>query len=76
VQAGLSAAREADMPADPGSLLRAWAAAYATNDGARCAILHTEGARFWGSVSREQAAGRAGVAIDFGRVRPGSGPIL
>jgi uncharacterized protein (TIGR02246 family) len=62
----------ARQPMDPGALLQAWAEAYASNDGARCAALYTEDARLWGSVSREQTVGRAAIAAYFGRVRPGA----
>ncbi|MCB4821844.1 SgcJ/EcaC family oxidoreductase [Roseicella aerolata] len=65
----------AGQPADPAGLLRAWAEAYASNDGPRCAALYTEDARLWGSTSREQTVGRAAIAAYFGRVRPGATAI-
>ncbi|UPY35284.1 SgcJ/EcaC family oxidoreductase [Sediminicoccus sp. KRV36] len=57
---------------DPASLLQAWAAAYATNDGAQAAARYTADARLWGSVSREQTVGSAAIAAYFARVRPGA----
>jgi uncharacterized protein (TIGR02246 family) len=69
------AAMAADMPTDPAAALRAWAEAYATNEGPRAAALYTEDARLWGSVSREQTVGRAAIAAYFGRVRPGATAI-
>ena len=44
--AGLGTA-EAAAP-DPAALLREWALAYATNDGARAAAQYTPDARLWG----------------------------
>jgi uncharacterized protein (TIGR02246 family) len=69
--AGMPAGRaSSDGPTTPDAALAAWAEAYATNDGARCASLYTEDARLWGSVSRAQTVGRAAIAAYFGRVRP------
>lgn len=70
-----SASAAAQAAQDPAALLRAWAAAYATNDGAQAASLYTEDARLWGSVSREQTVGRAAIAAYFARVRPGASAI-
>ncbi|MBY0336383.1 MAG: nuclear transport factor 2 family protein [Acetobacteraceae bacterium] len=69
---GLLAAGPAAAQATPAELLRAWAEAYATQDGPRAAALYTEEARLWGSVSRAQTVGRAAIADYFGRVRPGA----
>ncbi|WP_270939169.1 SgcJ/EcaC family oxidoreductase [Falsiroseomonas oryzae] len=63
------AAEGAEMPRDPAAVLRAWAEAYATNDGERAAVLYTEDARVWGTSSREQTVGRAAIAAYFGRRR-------
>lgn len=60
---------------DPAALMREWAIAYATNDGARAADQYTEDARLWGSVSREQTVGRAAITAYFARVRPGASTI-
>ncbi|MBR0647479.1 SgcJ/EcaC family oxidoreductase [Plastoroseomonas hellenica] len=68
-------ATAADPSADPAAALRAWAEAYATNDGTRSAAVYTEGARLWGSVSREQTIGREAIAGYFGRARPGATAI-
>ncbi|MEI6162599.1 MAG: SgcJ/EcaC family oxidoreductase [Roseococcus sp.] len=57
---------------DPATLMQAWAAAYATNDGARAAAQYTADARLWGSVSREQTVGSAAITAYFARVRPGA----
>ncbi|WPB82914.1 nuclear transport factor 2 family protein [Sediminicoccus rosea] len=65
---------EAAAP-DPAALLGAWAAAYATNDGARAASQYTEDARLWGSVSRAQTVGTAAITAYFARVRPGAAGI-
>jgi hypothetical protein len=73
--APLLAARAAEVPTDPAALLRAWAEAYATNEGPRAAALYTEDARLWGSVSRQQTVGREAIADYFGRVRPGATAI-
>lgn len=56
----------------PSATLQAWAAAYATNQGAPAAALYTEDARLWGSVSRAQTVGREAISSYFGRVRPGA----
>src|SRR5688572_23442484 len=69
------AATATELPAGPAALLRAWAEAYATNDGARSAALYTEDARLWGSTSRAQTVGRKAIAAYFGRVRPGATAI-
>ena len=62
----------AQAPAsDPTGALRAWTAAYASNDGARAAAVYTEEAVLWGSVSRELTVGRDAITAYFGRVRPG-----
>ncbi|HYF06221.1 MAG TPA: nuclear transport factor 2 family protein [Acetobacteraceae bacterium] len=73
--AALAAPAAAQGPVDPPALLRAWAEAYATNDGPRAAALYTEDARLWGSVSREQTVGHAAIARYFGRARPGAAQI-
>lgn len=57
---------------DANALLRAWAEAYATNEGPRMSALYTEDARLWGSVSRQQTVGRAAISGYFARVRPGA----
>lgn len=57
---------------DPAALLREWATTYATNEGPRMSLLYTEDARLWGSVSREQTAGRPAISAYFARVRPGA----
>ncbi len=64
-----------ETPGSPAGLLQAWAAAYATNDGARAAALYTGDARLWGSTSREQTVGREAIAGYFGRRRPGAARI-
>jgi uncharacterized protein (TIGR02246 family) len=71
----LAGAEAMAQPASPEAVLAAWAEAYATNDGPRCALLYTEDARLWGSVSRAQTVGRAAIADYFGRVRPGATAI-
>lgn len=71
----LLAAHGTERPTDPAALLRAWAEAYATNEGPRAAALYTEQARLWGSTSREQSLGRDEIARYFGRVRPGATAI-
>jgi uncharacterized protein (TIGR02246 family) len=75
VVAPLLAARAAEAPADPAALLRAWAEAYAINEGPRAAALYSEDARLWGSLSRQQTVGREAIAGYFGRVRPGATAI-
>jgi len=60
-----------EAPTNPAAALRAWATAYATNEGPRAAALYTEDAVLWGSVSREQTVGGAAIADYFARVRPG-----
>lgn len=76
VAAVLLVATAAAQPAqDPAALLRTWAAAYATNDGAQVAVHYTEDARLWGSVSREQTVGRDAITAYFARVRPGASAI-
>lgn len=57
---------------DPASLIQAWAAAYAANQGPPAAAQYTEDARLWGSVSREQTVGAAAISAYFARVRPGA----
>lgn len=60
---------------DPASLIQAWAAAYATNDGPQAAAQYTEDARLWGSVSREQTVGTAAITAYFARRRAGATAI-
>lgn len=60
---------------DPASLIQAWAAAYATNEGPQAAAQYTEDARLWGSVSREQTVGSAAISAYFARRRPGATAI-
>jgi uncharacterized protein (TIGR02246 family) len=59
----------------PAVALQAWSAAYATNQGPAAAVLYTEGARLWGSVSRAQTVGQEAIAAYFDRVRPGAAEI-